>query len=37
MFTAGGDYTPAPNRKAMCGCTDHGHQEVRDAIRSSSC
>jgi len=32
MFTAGGDYSAAPKRKAMCGCTEHGHQAVRDAI-----
>ena len=32
MFTAGGDYSAAPKIKAMCGCTDHGHQAVRDAI-----
>jgi nitrite reductase (NADH) large subunit len=33
MFTAGGDYSAAPKLKALCGCTDHGHQAVRDAIR----
>jgi nitrite reductase (NADH) large subunit len=33
MFTAGGDYSAAPKKKAVCGCTDHSHQEVRDAIR----
>lgn len=33
MTTAGGDYSAAPKNKAMCGCTDHGHQAVRDAIR----
>lgn len=33
MATAGGDYSAAPKTKAMCGCTDHGHQAVRDAIR----
>ncbi len=33
MFTAGGDYSATPARKAMCGCTEHSHQEVRDAIR----
>ena len=33
MFTAGGDYSATPRLKAMCGCTDHGHQAVRDAIR----
>ena len=35
MFTAGGDYSATPKLKAMCGCTDHGHQAVRDTIRSS--
>ncbi len=35
MFTAGGDYSATPKKKAMCGCTDHSHQEVREAIRSS--
>ena len=34
MFTAGGDYSEAPKKKAMCGCTDRTHQEVRDAIRA---
>ena len=33
MFTAGGDYSEAPQKKAMCGCTDRTHQEARDAIR----
>ena len=33
MFTAGGDYSAAPKTKAICGCTSHGHQAVRDAIR----
>ena len=32
MFTAGGDYSSSPKKKAMCGCTDHSHQEARDAI-----
>ncbi len=32
MFTAGGDYSAAPKKKAMCGCTELSHQEVRDAI-----
>ena len=32
--TIGGAYTPAAsNRKPVCGCTDHSHQEVRDTIR----
>ncbi|WP_137895558.1 nitrite reductase large subunit NirB [Ramlibacter sp. 2FC] len=34
MFTAGGDYSATPKMKAICGCTDHGHQAVRDAIRT---
>jgi nitrite reductase (NADH) large subunit len=33
MFTAGGDYSASPKTKAMCTCTEHGHQAVRDAIR----
>ena len=33
MFTAGGDYSATPKTKAMCGCTEHGHAAVRDAIR----
>jgi nitrite reductase (NADH) large subunit len=35
MATAGGDYSATPKKKAMCGCTDHGHQAVRDAIRAA--
>ena len=34
MFTAGGDYSAAPTKKAMCGCTDASHQDVRDAIHA---
>jgi len=33
MFTAGGDYSKAPTKKAMCACTDASHQDVREAIR----
>ncbi|MBC8021482.1 MAG: NAD(P)/FAD-dependent oxidoreductase [Burkholderiales bacterium] len=33
MFTAGGDYSAAPRKKAICGCTDRTHHEVREAIR----
>ena len=33
MFTAGGDYSKAPTKKAMCGCTEASHEEVRQAIR----
>lgn len=32
MFTAGGDYSATPKKKAMCGCTEFSHQDVRDAI-----
>ena len=35
MFTAGGDYSATPKLKAMCACTDHGHQAVRNTIRDS--
>ncbi len=34
MFTAGGDYSATPQKKAICGCTDHSHEDVRQAIRS---
>jgi nitrite reductase (NADH) large subunit len=33
MFTAGGDYSKAPTKKAICGCTDASHADVRQAIR----
>jgi len=33
MVTAGGDYSAAPRKKALCGCTDASHEEVRAAIR----
>ncbi|MDD5366033.1 MAG: nitrite reductase large subunit NirB [Gallionellaceae bacterium] len=33
MATVGGDYSATPKDKAMCGCTDHTHLEVRAAIR----
>jgi nitrite reductase (NADH) large subunit len=32
MFTAGGDYSATPKKKALCACTEHSHQDVRDAI-----
>jgi nitrite reductase (NADH) large subunit len=34
MFTAGGDYSATPQKKAVCSCTDHSHAEVREAIRT---
>lgn len=33
VSTAGGDYSASPRKKAMCGCTDLTHAEVRTAIR----
>ena len=33
--TAGGDYSAAPKTKSMCGCTDHTHEAVREAIRDN--
>ena len=30
--TVGGDYSTAPSRKPLCGCTEHTHDEVRAAI-----
>lgn len=35
MATAGGDYSAAPQKKAICACTDASHQEVRDAIKKA--
>ena len=32
MFTAGGDYSATPKTKAICACTEQGHQAVRDGI-----
>ncbi|MGE8375694.1 MAG: (2Fe-2S)-binding protein, partial [Diaphorobacter nitroreducens] len=34
MATAGGDYSATPKTKPVCACTDHGHQAVREAIRT---
>ncbi|MCX7659842.1 MAG: nitrite reductase large subunit NirB [Caldimonas manganoxidans] len=34
MFVAGGDYSATPKKKAICSCTDHSHEEVRQAIRT---
>ncbi len=30
--TVGGDYSMAPSKKPLCGCTDYTHEEVRAAI-----
>jgi nitrite reductase (NADH) large subunit len=35
MFTAGGDYSSSPQNKAMCGCTEQSHEEVRKTIRAN--
>ncbi len=32
MFTAGGDYSATPKKKAICACTEASHQDTRDAI-----
>ncbi len=34
--TAGGDYSTAPSKKPLCGCTEHTHDEVRTAITQNS-
>ncbi len=31
--TLGGDYSQAPSKKPLCGCTELTHEEVRSAIR----
>jgi nitrite reductase (NADH) large subunit len=33
--TAGGDYSATPKTKSVCGCTDHTHEAVREAIRQN--
>ncbi|WP_424195944.1 nitrite reductase large subunit NirB [Ampullimonas aquatilis] len=33
ISTAGAGYTASPKNKAMCGCTEANHQQVRDAIK----
>ncbi|NHR08299.1 NAD(P)/FAD-dependent oxidoreductase [Chromobacterium haemolyticum] len=33
MNTVGASFQEAPKTKAVCGCTDHNHAEVRKAIR----
>ncbi|NMM29416.1 MAG: NAD(P)/FAD-dependent oxidoreductase [Glaciimonas sp.] len=33
MSTVGADYSVSSKAKPLCDCTDHTHQEVRDAIR----
>jgi nitrite reductase (NADH) large subunit len=34
IATAGADYSAAPKTKALCGCTDYTHADVRRAIRA---
>ncbi|MCU0956535.1 MAG: nitrite reductase large subunit NirB [Hydrogenophaga sp.] len=33
MATVGAGYSATTKKKAICGCTEHSHQDVRDAIR----
>ncbi len=33
MSTVGGDYSATPRERAVCGCTDATHQQLRHAIR----
>jgi nitrite reductase (NADH) large subunit len=33
--TVGGDYSQSPNKKPLCGCTEHTHDEIRMAIRQN--
>ncbi len=35
-LTLGGDYSQAPKKKSMCGCTEHTHDEVRAGIRANN-
>jgi nitrite reductase (NADH) large subunit len=35
MFTAGGDYSASSKVKPLCSCTDHTHQDARDAIKAN--
>ncbi len=32
--TLGGDYSTAPSKKSLCGCTPFTHEEVRESIRT---
>lgn len=32
--TLGSDFSESPKKKAICGCTEHTHDEVREAIKS---
>ncbi|OBS08875.1 nitrite reductase large subunit NirB [Acidihalobacter prosperus] len=32
--TLGGDYSQTPSKKSLCPCTEHTHDEVREAIRT---
>ncbi|MCO6411819.1 MAG: NAD(P)/FAD-dependent oxidoreductase [Thiogranum sp.] len=34
--TLGGDYSQAPGKKPLCGCTEHTHDEIRAAMRDSA-
>jgi len=35
MNVLGSDYSATPRKKAVCGCTDFSHDEIRQVIRSS--
>ncbi len=35
MNVLGTDYSEAPAKKALCGCTDHSHEDVRRVIREN--
>ena len=35
MATVGGAYAATPQTRPVCACTDHGHQALRDAIRTN--
>ncbi|SDL92488.1 assimilatory nitrite reductase (NAD(P)H) large subunit precursor [Oryzisolibacter propanilivorax] len=34
VATVGGDHSATPATRPLCGCTEHGHEAVRDAIRT---
>ncbi|OGI41284.1 MAG: nitrite reductase large subunit [Candidatus Muproteobacteria bacterium RBG_16_62_13] len=34
--TLGGDYSTAPKKRPLCPCTEHAHDDVRQAIRAQS-
>jgi nitrite reductase (NADH) large subunit len=34
MNVLGTDYSATPRKKSICGCSEHSHEEIREAIRS---